>query len=43
MAKEKDGAQTEREKAVELAIKQIRKDFGDGSIMKLGENTHMQI
>ena len=41
--KEKDGAQTEREKAVELAIKQIRKDFGDGSIMKLGENTHMQI
>lgn len=43
MAKEKDVAQTEREKAVELAIKQIRKDFGDGSIMKLGENTHMQI
>lgn len=43
MAKEKEGVQTEREKAVELAIKQIRKDFGDGSIMKLGENTHMQI
>ncbi|MGL4391851.1 MAG: recombinase RecA [Fusobacteriaceae bacterium] len=24
-------------------MKQIRKDFGDGSIMKLGENTHMEI
>jgi recombination protein RecA len=47
MAKEakepKDSGKNEKDKAMELAIKQIRKDFGDGSIMKLGENTHMQI
>ena len=28
---------TEREKALELAITQIRKKFGEGSVMKLGE------
>lgn len=44
MAKEsKAGEQKDRDKAVELAIKQIKKDFGEGSIMKLGENTHMNI
>lgn len=32
-----------KDKALEMAIKQIQKDFGDGSIMKLGENTHMNI
>lgn len=32
-----------KEKALELAIKQIQKDFGDGSIMKLGANTRMQV
>ncbi len=45
MAKESKagGEQKDRDKAVELAIKQIKKDFGEGSIMKLGENTHMNI
>lgn len=44
MAKEsKAGEQKDRDKAVELAIKQIKKDFGEGSIMKLGESTHMNI
>ena len=28
---------TEREKALELAISQIEKRFGKGSVMKLGE------
>lgn len=32
-----------REKALELAIKQIQKDFGDGSIMKLGANVSMNV
>ena len=32
-----------REKALELAIKQIQKDFGDGSIMKLGANASMNV
>lgn len=33
----------EKNKSLELALKQIRKDFGEGSIMKLGENQHMQV
>ncbi len=33
----------EKEKALELAMKQIRKDFGDGSIMKLGDNQNMNV
>ena len=32
-----------KEKALENAIKQITKDFGEGSIMKLGENLSMNI
>ena len=31
----------EREKALEMALGQIEKQFGKGSIMRLGENTHM--
>lgn len=34
---------TEKNKSLELALKQIRKDFGEGSIMKLGESTHMKV
>ena len=30
---------TEKERALELAITQIEKRFGKGSVMKLGENT----
>ena len=33
----------ERDKALEMALGQIEKQFGKGSIMRLGENTHMQI
>ena len=29
----------EKEKALELAISQIKKRYGDGSIMKLGDHT----
>ncbi len=32
-----------KEKALELALKQIQKDFGEGSIMKLGANARMQV
>jgi len=33
----------ERQKALEMALSQIEKQFGKGAIMKLGENTHMNI
>ncbi len=33
----------DKDKALELAMKQIQKDFGEGSIMKLGSNLHMNI
>ncbi|MBZ4683867.1 MAG: recA protein [Fusobacteriales bacterium] len=32
-----------KEQALEMAMKQIQKDFGEGSIMKLGENTKMEV
>ncbi|MDR3259192.1 MAG: recombinase RecA [Fusobacteriaceae bacterium] len=37
----KECASPEKVKALDLAMKQIKKDFGDGSIMKLGESTSM--
>ncbi|HYT39595.1 MAG TPA: recombinase RecA [Acidimicrobiia bacterium] len=37
------GVPVERDKALEMALGQIEKQFGKGSIMRLGENTHMQI
>jgi recombination protein RecA len=33
----------ERDKALEMALIQIEKQFGKGSIMKLGESTHMRV
>ena len=33
----------ERDKALEMALGQIEKQFGKGSIMRMGENTHMTI
>ena len=33
----------ERDKALEMALGQIDKQFGKGSIMRLGENAHMEI
>lgn len=34
---------TDRNKALDMAIGQIEKQFGKGSIMKMGENAHMKI
>ena len=34
---------TERKKALETALKQLERDFGAGTVMKLGENTHMEV
>lgn len=42
-AKESTKEATEKNKSLELALKQIRKDFGEGSIMKLGENLNMKV
>ena len=33
----------EREKALEMALGQIEKQFGKGSIMRMGENAHMRV
>ena len=33
----------EKKKALETSLKQITKDFGEGAVMKLGENTHMNV
>ncbi|MFD2613077.1 recombinase RecA [Paenibacillus gansuensis] len=33
----------DRKAALEVALRQIEKQFGKGSIMKLGESTHMQV
>ena len=33
----------DKTKALEMAMKQITKDFGEGSIMKLGENLNMNV
>ncbi len=32
-----------RDKALEVAVSDLRKRFGDGAIMKLGESTHLQV
>ena len=32
-----------RDKALEVALNDLRKRFGDGAIMKLGESTHLQV
>lgn len=36
-------ADEDRAKALEMAKSQLQKKFGDGIIMKLGENTHMNV
>ncbi len=33
----------ERDKALDMALGQIEKQFGKGAVMRMGENTHMQI
>jgi recombination protein RecA len=40
----KNGSESDREKALEVAIEKIEKDFGRGSIMRLGEaHAHMTV
>lgn len=34
---------SEKQKAIEMALAQIEKQFGKGSIMKLGETTHLNV
>ncbi len=34
---------TDREKALDMALAQIDKQFGKGSIMRMGENAHMRV
>ncbi|MBQ0009802.1 MAG: recombinase RecA [Ruminococcus sp.] len=36
-------ADSDKKKALATALAQIEKDFGKGTIMKLGENAHMQV
>jgi hypothetical protein len=44
MVKETEkGKETEKDKALELAIAQIEKQFGKGSIMKLGKDAHVPV
>ncbi len=42
MADKKTGA-GEKDKALKAAFHQIQKQFGQGAIMRLGENTHMKV
>jgi recombination protein RecA len=42
MAEKKIGS-GEKEKALKAAFHQIQKQFGQGAIMRLGENTHMKV
>ncbi|MBQ9162410.1 MAG: recombinase RecA [Clostridia bacterium] len=39
----RDADKEEKLKALKTAMKQIEKDFGEGAIMKLGENRHMEV
>ena len=41
-AVELDGL-TPKQKALQTALKQLEQDFGEGTVMKLGENTHMNV
>ncbi len=38
-----DADREEKRKALKTAMKQIEKDFGEGAIMKLGANPHMEV
>lgn len=42
-AKKTTGDKSDKLKALELAMSQIEKNYGTGSIMKLGESTHMNV
>ena len=38
-----DEGMSAKQKALETALKQLEKDFGQGTVMKLGENAHMNV
>ncbi len=40
---EKKISSTEKDKALKAAFHQIQKQFGQGALMRLGENTHMKV
>ncbi|MBO7311175.1 MAG: DNA recombination/repair protein RecA, partial [Clostridia bacterium] len=39
----RDSDKEAKQKALKTAIAQLEKDFGQGTIMKLGENSHMEV
>ena len=43
MSVESAGPAADKKKALDTAIAQIERDFGKGSIMRLGENAHLQV
>ena len=46
MAKKKEAAvdtRSDKQKALDTALAQLNRDFGVGTVMKLGENTHMNV
>ena len=43
MATTEKNGMTDRERALELALQQIEKSFGKGTIMRLGEGTSEQV
>jgi recombination protein RecA len=38
-----DSTSSEKQKALDMVLSQIKKNFGDGAIMRLGENTKMRV
>ncbi|MDQ6946635.1 MAG: DNA recombination/repair protein RecA, partial [Actinomycetota bacterium] len=38
-----EGSSVERDKALDMALSQIDKHFGKGSVMRMGEAGHMEI
>jgi recombination protein RecA len=42
-SQERKGTAVERDKALDMAIGQIEKHFGKGSIMRMGENAHIAV
>ena len=42
-AKAQTAAEVGKEKALEMALQQIRKDFGESALMKLGDKKCMQV
>ena len=36
-------ASQDKQKALQTALQQIEKQFGQGAVMKLGENAHMEV